>query len=218
MRRTLLILLACAIVIGAALWVALLPGAVRFEAGSLSIDAATPTLIFAALLILTLFYLVVRGLGGLLRLPHRVRTGRAARRQRAGEIAITRTLLALAAAQQSDALTESGRARRLLGDTPQTLLLAAQAHRLAGRDEPADALYTMLAERSDSALIGLRGLLEQALAQRDWTRAHGLATRADRAYPNCVWLREARATLAAQAGDGAIALSRAAPAAPRLTG
>jgi HemY protein len=201
MRRALLILLACILVIAATLWVAALPGAVRFEAGSLSVDAATPTLVFVGLLVLLFFYLLVRGLGALIRLPRRVRLARAQRRRRLGDVAVTRTLVALAAENQRDALTESERARKLLGDTPQTLLLAAQAERLAKHDAEATKIYTSLVQHPDASLLGLRGLLGQAIAREDWTEAEALADRAERAHPNSAWLRGQRARLVARDGD-----------------
>jgi HemY protein len=195
MRRTLLFLAVCVAVIGAVLWVATLPGSVRFQAGDLSIDAATPTWVFAAVLVLLALYLLVRLLAWLLRLPRRIRLARAQRRRREGDRAVTRTLVALAAGHQSDAVAEASRARKLLGDTPHTLLLSAQAHSLAGRDADATAHYTTLAAHPDAALVGLRGLLDQAIARRDWPEAHALADRAERAYPNSAWLRAERAKL-----------------------
>jgi HemY protein len=197
MRRTVLILVACAVVVGAVLWVATLPGSVRFEAGDLSVDAATPTLVFAAVLALLVFYLVVRLLAWVIRLPRRMRAGRAMRRRRDGDRAVTRALVALAAGHQSDAVAEANRARKLLGDTPQTLLLSAQAHGLAGRETEAAAHFGTLAEHPDAALVGLRGLLDQAVARQDWAAAEQLAERAERVYPNSAWLRAERGKIAA---------------------
>jgi HemY protein len=200
MRRTLLILLTCAVVIGAAIWLATLPGGVRFEAGDLSVDAATPTVVQVGLIGLLLFYLVVRGLGALIRLPRRIKAARLRRRRRDGDAAVTRTLVALAAGHQSDAIAASSRARRLLGDTPHTLLLTAQAHQLAGRDDDAAAHFNALADHPEAGVVGLRGLLHQAMARRDWAAAEVLADRAERAYPNSAWLREERAKLTARPG------------------
>jgi HemY protein len=197
MRRTLLVLLTCAVVIGAAIWLATLPGRIRFEAGDLAVDAATPTVVLAALIALLVFYLVVRGLGALGRLPRRIRAARLHRRRRDGDAAVTRTLVALAAGHQSDALAESSRARRLLGDTPHTLLLAAQAHQLAGRDDDAATHFGALADHPDAGVVGLRGLLHQAVARQDWEEARRLADRAEQVYPNSAWLREERARLPA---------------------
>jgi HemY protein len=198
MRRVLFGLLACAVVVGAVLWVALLPGSVRFEAGTLAVDAATPVVVFAGLLVLAVLYLAVRALAWLVRLPRRMRLARAMRRRRDGDRAVTRALVALAAGHQSDAVAEANRARKLLGETPQTLLLSAQAHGLAGREAEAAAHFGTLAAHPDAALVGLRGLLDQAVARQDWAAAEQLAERAERVYPNSAWLRAERGKIAAR--------------------
>jgi HemY protein len=195
MRRVAWLLLAILIVVGAALWIALLPGAIRFEAGDLSIDAATPTLVFALLLAAAAAYALIRLIVLTLHLPRRLRARRALTRRRDGDQAVTQALVALAAANQSDALRATARARKKLGDTPQTLLLAAQAHKLAGQPGQAAAHFTTLAANPDSALIGLRGLLRLAIARQDWPEARTLADRAERAYPGNAWLREERTKL-----------------------
>jgi HemY protein len=215
MRRALLLLLACVLVVAAVVWIALLPGAVRFEAGDLSIDAATPTLVFAALLALGLFYLLIRVLIALARLPHRIRTGRAERRRREGDVAVTRTLVALAGNHQSQAVTEAGRARKLLGDTPHTLKLAAEAHGLAGQHDAARDCYTRLSHHAEAALVGLRGLADQAASQGKWEEVSGIADQAQRLDPNGAWARDLRGQLAQQRGDWKGALSLSGPEAPR---
>ena len=81
----------------------------------------------------------------------------------------------------------SGAARRfLLGDTPQTLLLAAEAA-LAGREDMAADAFKALAGRL-MRFLGLRGLLRQAMQREDWDAAHRLArkpTLPSRAPPGC---------------------------------
>src|SRR5699024_6142880 len=114
--------------------------------------------------------------------------------------------LALAAGEKADARREASRARRLLGDTPQTLLLSAEAGRLSGRDDEAEAMFHRLAERKDAAFLGYRGLLRQAMARQDWAEAASLARQAEAAHPGAAWLREERAQLAIRTGNWAEAL------------
>jgi HemY protein len=145
---------------------------------------------------------------------------RAERRRRAGDVAVTQALLALASGEKADARREASRARRLRGDTPQTLLLAAEAGRLAGRDDEAEVAFRTLADRPDSAFLGLRGLLRQAIAREDWSEAAAIARRAEAAQPGATWLRQERARLAVRAGNWADALALAdadTPKAPLAT-
>ncbi len=214
MRRIIGFLLLAAIVIAVAWWVASLPGHFAAQIGTLTVQTTTPIAVLALAVLVVLLVVLLRLIFGLLRLPRRLRRARAARARRLGDAAVTRTLLALAAGESSEARRESGRARRLLGDTPQTLLLAAEAARRLGREGEAESLYRRLAERDDAPFLGLRGLLRQAIAREDWPAAAELAGRAEAAHPGSLWLRSERAQLAIRAGDWKQAMALAAPGGP----
>ncbi len=215
MRRVLLALLAAVLAVGLAWKVATLPGHVAIEFGGLGIEAPTAVAALALLLLIGVSYGVLRLTGILLTLPRRLRRWRAGVRRRQGDVAVTRALVALAAGEAAGARRESARARRALGDTPQTLLLAAQAGRLAGREDEADAIFRLLAAHRDAPLLGLRGLLQMAMARRDWSEAAALARRAEAAHPGAAWLREERARLAVRTGNWKEALLLAGPETPR---
>ena len=167
------------------------------------------------LLLFALLYAAFRLLGALLRLPRTLRERQAMRRRRTGDAAVTRTLLALAAGETGDARREASRSRRLLGDTPATLLLAAEAGRIAGRTDEAATAFRALADRSDAAFLGLRGLLRQAIEREDWAEATALARQAEAVEPGAAWLRRERARLAVRAGEWSDALALADADAPK---
>ena len=156
-------------------------------------------------------YLLVRLVSFLFRTPRLAKRANRMRRRRKGDAAVTRALTALAANDPAAARSEAQRCRTLLGDTPLTLLLAAQANRQAGRDGDADDAFRLLADRQDGAFLGLRGLLRQAMAREDWPAALALAQRADTAYPGAAWLRDERRQLALKTGDWKDTLRLAAP-------
>jgi HemY protein len=122
---------------------------------------------------------------------------------------VTRALVALAAGDAPAARNEAVRARRLLGDTAQTLLLTAEAARLAERQPEAEAAFRLLAARRDAAFLGLRGQFRLALARQDFPAAATLAAAAEAARPGGSWLRTERERLAVRTGDwsGALALA-----------
>ena len=124
---------------------------------------------------------------------------------------MTRTLVALAANDGDAARREADRTRRMIGDTPLTLLLAAQAARQSGQDEEAADAYRLLSERRDAPFLGLRGLLRQAAAREDWAEADSLARRAEAAYPGAQWLKDERRTLALRTGQWEEALRLSGP-------
>lgn len=215
MRRILVILIVAAVVLAAAWWLASLRGRVGIQLGDLSVEMATPVFALGLLALVLLGWALLNGFGLLITLPRRLRDARARRARRLGDLAVSRALVALAAADSAAARRESARARRHLGDTPQTLFLAAQAARLAGLENEAESLFRSLAARADAPLLGLRGLLQQAVARADWPEAAALARRAEETYPGAAWLREERSRLAIRTGAWREALALAGPGAPR---
>jgi HemY protein len=214
MHRILRTLFWSLLVLAAAWFVASLPGRLSIDFGRYSIETSNSIAVTALLLLFVVLYVVARLIMLILRVPRAHSLWRGGRRRRAGELAVTRALVALSAGEKADARREASRARMLLGDTPQTLLLAAEAGRLAGRDDEHKAALHALAARDDAAFLGLRGLLAHAIAQENWTDAAALARQAEAAHPGAAWLRHERAQLAIRAGDWAEALSLSASDGP----
>lgn len=215
MRRAILILVVLAAGVALALWLASVGGSVEVRFGEYGIGTPMPI----ALLILAVGFLVLHGLlslvGSMRRLPGRVRTRRAERRRSDGDAAVTRALVALGAGTAEAARLEVRKARAALGDTPQVLLLTAEAERLSGREEAAEEAFRALASRGDSRFLGLRGLLRQAMAREDWDAALALAREAETAQPGAAWVREERAQLALRTRDWREALALAPAETPR---
>jgi len=215
MRRALLTVVVAAVVVAAAWYLARLPGTVTAQIGNVTFQATVSVVAVALLATLVALYILFRLIGGLIRLPRVLRARRAAARRGAGDIATTRALVALAAGEAGDARREAARARRLLGDTPQTLLLAAEAGRLAGRSDEAETAFKELAARPDGAFLGYRGLLRGAVDRQDWVEAARLARQAEAAHPGATWLREERARLAIRTASWTEALAMADTDAPK---
>lgn len=211
MLRALLKLVCAALVVALAWAIALLHGHLSFQLGGISIDTSTSIALVALAVLFVALYIVVRLIGLLLRTPRGWRAWRHRRNRVHGDAAVTRALVALAAGDAIAARREAARARHLLGDTAQTLLLAAEAARLAERETEADAAYRALAARKDAAFLGLRGLFRLALARQDFPTAAKLANEAEAARPGGSWLRAERSRLAVRTGDwsGALALADA---------
>jgi HemY protein len=214
MHQVLRTLLWGVVVFAAAWFIASLPGRVSIDAGPYTVETSDSLAVTALLLLFIALYAVVRLVMLVLYVPRAGSLWRGGRRRRAGDLAVTRALVALAAGEKADARREASRARALLGDTPQTLLLTAEAGRLSGRDDEATAAFHALAARDDSAFLGLRGLLANAITQQKWSEAAALARQAEAAHPGAAWLRHERAQLAIRAGDWAEALALAGPSGP----
>jgi HemY protein len=211
MLKVIVFIAAAGAIVAIAWLLAAVPGHVVASIGPYTIETSAPLaiLILAALLIITL--ILLRLLRGVLAIP---RTGAGWRRQyrRAlGERAVTRALVALAAGEQGVARKEARRANHLLGNSPQTLLLTAEAGRLSGREDEAEAAFRALANHPDARFLGLRGLLRQAVDRRDWPEALTIAKQAEAAHPGTAWLRQQRAELALQTENWAEALELIGP-------
>lgn len=215
MRRVIYFLLASVLVIAFAWFLAGLPGQITAQFGNTTVQASTPVAATALLLFLVILAVLYRVLATVFGLPRRTGAWRSRRRRTAGDSAVTRTLLALAAGEKAEARREASRARHLLGDTPQTLLLVAEAGRLAGRDDESESAFRQLAERPEAAFLGYRGLLRQAVAREDWQEAAALARKAEAAQPGAAWLRHERFRLAVHASNWAEALELADIDAPK---
>jgi HemY protein len=184
-------------------------GTVSARIGSLTIETATPVALVGLALLFLALHLLLRLGSAILRLPGITGRWRAERRRHQGDEAVTRALLALAAGAQADARREAARAQALLGESPQTLLLVAEAGRLSGREDEAEQAFRALSLRPDAAFLGFRGLLRQAITREDWTAAAALARQADAAHPGAKWVRQERAHLAVRAGNWTEALALA---------
>ncbi len=214
MLRAIIVVAVASVVVAASWFVSGLPGRVSGTVAGVSFDTSAPIAIAVLAAFVLVAHLVLRLLAGLLQLPRRLGGWSAQRRRTTGDDAVSRSLVALAAGEAEAARRETERARRLLGDTPQTLLLAAEAHRLANDDEGAEQIYETMADRDDAALLGLRGLFRQAMAREEWDVAADVARRAEEVHPGGAWLRTERAQLAVRTGDWSQALALAGPDAP----
>jgi HemY protein len=215
MRRTLLLILISAAVVAVAWWIGHLSGGLSVQVGQTIFQAPIWVAILALMVLVVLVYVGSRLFATIFRLPGAFRAGGEKRARRRGEAAITSALTALAARDPADARREAARARRLLGETPQTLLLSAYAGSISGDEAEAEAAFEKLAERKDSAFLGLRGLIRLAIARDDFVRAADLARQAEAAHPGAAWLRGERTQLALRTGAWADALQLTQEDAPK---
>jgi HemY protein len=206
MRHAIGTVLLAAVVVAIAWAISLLHGQVSFELGGVSVDTTTPVALAALAVVFVALYVVVRLLGALWRLPRLWRGWRARRHRAQGDAAVTEALVALAAGDRVRARRAADRARQRLGDTAQTLLLVAEAARLAEREDEAETAFRLLAARKDGAFLGLRGRFRLAMAREDYQAAAELARQAEAARPGGTWLRAERSRLALRTGDWSSAL------------
>ena len=209
MRSILAILLASVVVVSGAWWIGHLVGGLTLHLGDLTIEAPLPVVVLAQALLIAVIYAAIRIIATVFGLPGAFRSGGDRSRRRRGDDAVTATLVALAAQDATAATKAATRAQKLLGATPQTLLLTAYASGIAGRSADEEHAFEALSKRRDSAFLGLRGLLRIAASRGDFARAAELGRAAHDAYPNASWLRAERTDFAVRTGAWADALALA---------
>ena len=119
----------------------------------------------------------------LLGIPGLVSLTARARKRARGHEALTRGILAAGVGDTRKAQKASQDARKLLPHEPLTLLLQAQAAQLAGDRTAAERIFREMTERSDTKLLGLRGLHAESLRQGDHDAAHEIALEAQKLTP-----------------------------------
>ncbi len=206
MRRLLTALVIGIAVVAIAWYLAGITGHVSVTVGAWDIQTSVPIAILGVVILVLALIVLLRILVGIWLIPGSTARWRRALRLRAGQRALNRVLVALAAGEQATARKSAQRARRLLGDTPQTLLLVAEAGRLDGHEDEAEAAFRALTRQPEGSFLGYRGLLRQAIDRRDWAEATELARQAEQVHPGTAWLRQQRAELALQTDNWADAL------------
>lgn len=215
MRAAIKLFLLTALGIAFVLWVAGLGGTVDIRFGEWLVAVSLPFFVGVLILLFVLLHGLLRLVAWLRGWPARRRARREARNRVEADRSLTLALVALAAGRGEAARIEVDRARKLVGDTPQLLLLSAEAARMRGDEDTARESFEKLAAREDAKFLGLRGLLRQAEGRGDWDEAKRIATEAQAVEPEAEWLKRERAEVALRRRDWGEALALSGPEAPR---
>src|SRR6185437_15965010 len=151
-----------------------------------------------------LVWSIVRGLW---LAPKRLRRARRERRSARGRDAVTRGLLAIGHGDAAAARSHARVARRLVSQDPLALLLHAQSAQLDGNTDRAQRAFRAMAERSDTRLLGLRGLFIEAQRADDRAAAVAIAEEALKVSPSSIWASQAALGFRCAGGDWAGALA-----------
>jgi HemY protein len=204
---TRVILLACVIFLVAlgAAWLGQHPGTVAIEWLGWRADTSMTVLAFLIVVVTILGALSYRFWRFLRRLPATIVEALQLRRRRRGYEALSAGMIAAAAGDSTEAQRLARRAEALLQDVSATRLLRAEAARLGGDTATARRTYEEMAETPETALIGLRGLLDQAEAAGDKAEALRLAEKAYRQHPKARGIVERLFQLQVEFGQWAAA-------------
>lgn len=130
------------------------------------------------------------------------------RKRRRGYEAISRGLIAIGAGDARAAQRFANNAEKSLPNEPLALLLRAQSAQLHGDRSGAEDAFRAMAGRSDTRLLGLRGLYVEAQRRNDPVAARLFAEQAAKDAPALAWAGQAVLEFRCAAGDweGALAI------------
>lgn len=190
MLRLLSYVITVTVVVAVAVWFADRPGAVTIEWQDWRVDTSVPILLLALVIVAGLLWFLRWILLSVTGTPTRIVLRQRALRKHRGYQALAHGLAAAAAGQGKEARKHADRAERLLADPALTAVLSAQAAQLMGDGKETQTRYTALLDRPETAALGLRGLLREAMTNNDTEAAIDFATRARRLSPGDAWLAE----------------------------
>ncbi len=204
-RALVFLLFALAIAVGA-VWLSDTPGRVSIVWLGYRIDTSAAVLAGVMLVVVVAGALLYRLWRFLRRAPGEFWLSRQVARRARGYRALTQGMVAVAAGDPEEAQRQARRADALLNDPPLTLLLSAQAAQLDGDEQAARRFFSQMLERPETAFLGVRGLLRQALDRGDKAEALQLTQRANQLRPEAPWVQTTLFELQAAAGQWEAAL------------
>jgi HemY protein len=184
MLRALWFLLKVGLLAAAAVWIANRPGTIDISWQGYDIHADAAVAFLATLLCIVILLILSRAVAGTLAMPKIWQRYRVHIRQQKGMKSLTLGLAAAAAGDARLAGYHAHRTRALLPrDEGLSVLLEGLAARLKGDETAAKNSFERLLSNKDTAFLGLRGLMQEALAQGHEADATDLAARAVKLYP-----------------------------------
>jgi len=187
MIRIVLFLLSVSVTAWGFAWVADRPGQVAITWMGYRVETSVIVAAFAVaalMLIAMAIWAIVRAI---LRSPEQVSLFFRHRRAIKGYLAISRGLIAVGAGDLHLARRSADEAGRLSPGDPLALLLSAQSAQMAGDSIAAERAFRDMSTRSDTKLLGLRGLYIEAQRRNDLNAARLAVEEAAKAQPGVVW-------------------------------
>lgn len=190
MLRALWFAVKVGVLVGAAVWVVNRPGMVEMNWLGYNIHAHLGFVLLALLIALCLILLLYKLFLSVVNFRKFLSQRAARKREKRGYRAFTLGLSAVAAGDGTAAAYQAARMRKLLPDGNMGLsyVLDAQAARLKGDKNAAQAAFDKLLANEDTAFLGLRGMIAMAAEQGDTAAALSYARQVSNVHAKQPWV------------------------------
>lgn len=176
------------ILLGLIVWVLKQPGQVKIVWLNYEVETSAAFLIFVFCLGLYVCLWIYKSSRFIFDGPRLWRLKQQIARLQRGQNLITKGLAAIAGGDGLAGGEMAVSARKLLGETPLTLLLQAQAAQLAGDKSLARQIYFRLIHMPEGATLGYRGLIISALKEENLPEAENYISKLNQIDPELPWL------------------------------
>lgn len=189
MIRTLWYILKIGLLLGAVAWLTSLPGEVLLSWGVYKIEIQAGVLAAGFFFLFLLMFYASALSYRIVSFPKAYMRYRAQKRQARGYKALLRSLTAASVGDYKNARYLAYRAQQFLPESEKgfPLLVQAQALRELGKDKQGglniDEPYELLLKNAETTLLGLQGLIQNAILASDFPKALVVAREAVRKYP-----------------------------------
>ena len=182
------------------------PGMTTLEWLGWRVEARTSLLVVITVGLIWLAIMLDRIIGVITGLPGRISGSINSRRQEQGHQALAIGLVAASAGDGREAMRQSKKAKRLMGEAPLTDLLSAQAASLTGDPDAASRYFETLADQRETAFFGKAGLMRLEAERGDDNAALAMGREAFALNNKAPGLAKALYALEAQHGNWAKAI------------
>jgi len=191
MLKSIFYIIQLALLIFIAVWLADNPGTVKINWMNYNIEIHTGifTAIFLSIIIISM--ILYRIWRNIISIPKTYKSYKKHKNLIDGYEAISMGIAAIAAGDSKRALSYSNKAKEIIPDSGKglILLLEAQSKRMNNQDDvEVTKIYEELANSKDMALLGVRGLVNNAMEHGDYSKALELAEKSYKANKKQVWL------------------------------
>lgn len=189
MIKTIWFFIKIAIIAGAGVWLATREGQVFLSFMGYDITIQSGLFFLLLFIICITFLLLYRVVRALLSTPRVIAKYQEQDKQKKSYYALTQGLVAVAAGDAKKATEYARKSQDVMPEqSALLLLLKAQAARLDGEEVLAENYFKELSQDKEARFLGLRGLLMNALTEKDYSAALDYARQANKSYPNQGWL------------------------------